>query len=133
MIVEAFYEVSQDADVVFSDVSRESWAYSYIATAHKLNIIKGNEKGFGLGENIKREDAAVVLARVHGINEGTSVGFIDKDSISIYALDSVKTLNSLGIINGDLQGNFNPRSSLTRAEAAKMIYGMLVNVKGGNK
>ena len=45
--------------------------------------------------------------------------------ISASYAEAVNTLHEHGIINGDNKGNFNPNSSVTRAEAAAMICRML--------
>lgn len=44
------------------------------------------------------------------------------DAADINNFDAVTTLSALGIIKGDLTGNFNPTQTVTRAEMAKMIF-----------
>ena len=48
--------------------------------------------------------------------------FTDDSDISDYAKSAVYSLRAMGIINGDDSGRFNPQMSITRAEAAKIIY-----------
>ena len=55
-----------------------------------------------------------------------SVQFADEDEISEYAREAVSRLGGAGIVNGLPNGSFNPFGSLTRAEAAKVIYSMIV-------
>ena len=50
--------------------------------------------------------------------------FNDDSEISDYAKDSIYLLKGLEIVNGSDGGNFEPASDITRAEAAKMIYGL---------
>lgn len=63
---------------------------------------------------------------VNGNDEdGVTVStFPDVPATASYA-EAVNTLHECGIINGDNNGNFNPNSSVTRAEAAAMICRML--------
>ena len=56
----------------------------------------------------------------------SNISFADESIISDYALDSIKTLSEAGIINGMNDNNFAPFESATRAQAAKMIYEVIV-------
>ncbi|CAH2213860.1 S-layer homology domain-containing protein [Tepidibacter aestuarii] len=40
---------------------------------------------------------------------------------SDYAIESIQNLSQLGIVNGDENGNFNPKKAVTRSEMIKMI------------
>lgn len=51
--------------------------------------------------------------------------FFDKDSISDWAVESVKRASMKNILKGDEKGLFNPKSSLTRAEFAAIISRIL--------
>ncbi len=51
-----------------------------------------------------------------------AVTFSDSDKIDPAAFEAVETLAALNILGGDQNGNFNPEATITRAEAAKMIY-----------
>jgi hypothetical protein len=112
----------------FLDVPDDSWYYPYVSSMADLGYIKGiNETSFGSGYNITRQDMAVLMFRI-----GQSLGvfsetesmqkFQDETSIADYAVISVNTLRSIGIINGTPENYFNPESSATRAEAAQMLY-----------
>ena len=52
--------------------------------------------------------------------------FSDALLVADYAKDSINTLAKLGVINGDSNGCVNPQMAATRAEAAKVIYDILV-------
>ena len=43
-----------------------------------------------------------------------------------YAAEAVSALAGAGIVNGLPDGRFNPLGSLTRAEAAKVIYELVI-------
>lgn len=51
--------------------------------------------------------------------------FTDNDKIAEYAKEAVWALRDAGIINGTDTGNFNPDMPATRAETAKIMYGIL--------
>ena len=57
------------------------------------------------------------------------LAFEDKDIISDYAIDSVAALYKLGVVNGISETQFDPQGKATRAQAAKIIYGVLNDLK----
>ncbi|MBQ2614903.1 MAG: S-layer homology domain-containing protein [Clostridia bacterium] len=131
MIVLAFCDIAEDADADFTDVDKNEWYYSYIAIAAKDGLITGyDDKTFGTGQRITRQDMAVILNRVAQVfNYGFKMPeyfeeFADNDSIAEYAGEAVYTLKDAGVIKGD-GTNFNPTAFAQRAEAATIIYNML--------
>lgn len=119
------------ADIKFDDVDDNAWYAEYIKIAYKNNIIKGiGGNRFGTGENITRQDAAAIVynsAISSGIitkTEGAEVGFDDAGAISDYAKEAVGVLSQNHIINGVDGRNYAPLDFLTRAQAAKIIYGV---------
>ena len=123
--------VDSGAVCSFGDVNENDWFYPYVATAQKLGITKGFEDGtFGVGQDITRQDMVVLIGRALEIAEkavepeGSRPDFLDKDMISDYAIEAVGVLRQAGILNGDENGNFMPRSPSTRAEATKMLFEM---------
>lgn len=112
----------------FQDVPQDMWYAPYVAWARDHGIVNGLGDGtFGPDLNITRQDMAVMIQRYanqSGISMPdmeTPFAFLDENTIWDYAIDAVKTLQKAGIINGDINGNFYPRSNATRAQAAKMI------------
>ena len=87
---------------------------------------KVTDKEFMPNNNIKRQDMAVILcnlAKIIGKNaEKAGKTFVDDSEISDYAKDAVSFLSSVGVVNGDENGAFNPHSFANRAEAAQMLY-----------
>ncbi len=127
----------QPADAItssgFKDVADDSWYMKYVA-------VRGNEFGgakdgyFHPDVPCTREDMAVSLYRAFGyIGYASTAGFNDSDQVSSeypyqYAVSLMKTE---GIMNGDEYGNFNPQKSLTRAEAAQILFNLNQNGKSG--
>lgn len=113
-----------NGDTVFEDVPADSWYAPYVNAAFANGIINGKSKAvFGSGENITRQDIAVIIHNASRIPDtAVEKTFTDIDEISDYAAEAVKTLTGAGIINGNENNEFMPQKYATRAEAAKMVY-----------
>ena len=127
MIVGASGLYKADAQCEFGDVPADAWFYQYIASAYANEIVSGvTDTEFGVGNRITRQDVAVIAARIiKRFNSDAVVPaettLTDIDTVSDYAVESVKLLNGMGIINGYDDGSFMPKNTLTRAEAATII------------
>ena len=62
----------------------------------------------------------VVLATLLSIS--AFAAFSDEESINENFVDAVNLLGALNVMTGDTEGTFRPTSTISRAEAAKMIY-----------
>lgn len=125
MIVSALDIDTTNIKSEFTDVDRDKWYTSYIDAAFGKKLISGREDGsFGIGEKITREEMCVIVRRA--INTLTKVRtyteFDDEMDISEYAREAVADLYSAGIVNGISAKEFSPKSVVTRAQAAKIIY-----------
>ena len=118
--------VDEDAECEFDDVDKDDWCYKYVASAKKHGIAEGVEKNrFGTGELITREDMAVIISRAYNLTSEDSASFKDESLISDYAKGAVAALANEKIINGFEDGTFRPKAFATRAEAAKIICGLV--------
>lgn len=84
-----------------------------------------SEDTFGVGMSVSRQDAAALISRAMKLTDKYNADaelFTDEADISDYALKSVKILRQMGIISGYEDGSFRPLGTITRAEAAKMLY-----------
>ncbi len=117
-----------DDEFVFEDVTETDWSYPYVKTAYLAGITKGiSEKKFGIGQNITRQDACVMIYKAievsgYSIDGDGSTSFADGTKIADYAAEAVERLTESGIVNGYDDGTFRPYANMTRAEAAKLIY-----------
>ncbi|WP_313345090.1 S-layer homology domain-containing protein [Sedimentibacter sp.] len=111
---------------VFND-TRNHWAKDYISAAIENNIILGHGNDmFEPDEMITREQMAVVIAKALNLKiEFSKMHFNDKDKISAWAMNYVSSAVRENIINGYPDNTFKPQDSLTRAEAATIIYNIL--------
>ena len=131
MITAGLRLTGAEAEVTFGDVKESDWFYPYIGAAQRANIVTGDtENNFGVGKNITRQDAAVMVSRAltasgAALETVNDISFNDENDISGYAKSAVSKLAKAGIINGMDDGSFAPQNSITRAEAAQMLYGFL--------
>ena len=127
MICIAFGFGTSEKELSFTDVRKDDWFAPYVSCAVELGIIYGgSDSEFGTGQNITREDMAVIIYRAaekKGINASYGgKSFDDEEDISQYAKESVKVLSENGIINGVGDNKFMPKKNAGRAEAAVIIY-----------
>ena len=116
-------------DNVFIDVNADDWFVRHVNIAYNNGLVNGiGNNLFGTGQNITREDMAVMLynaLKYRSVNMDTSrADFEDFNEISAYASDAVSALYNLGAINGMTDTVFEPKGTATRAQAAKVIYGV---------
>ncbi|MCJ8012774.1 S-layer homology domain-containing protein [Paenibacillus sp. KQZ6P-2] len=130
--VQTFFDVVPDAKT-------DTWDFEHIETAARAGIITGMSEGnFGVLEPITREDAALMVSRAMKLKlpandaklkSSLDKQFLDSGQISYYARPAVDAIVRAKIMVGQpvtLPGakkpsyNFNPKSSMTRAEAGKI-------------
>ena len=129
MLVSACNVYSDTASCDFSDVDKDHWAYSCISSALNAGIISGYDDGtFGLGKNITRQEMAVMVSRAKSdfAERVSQITFSDQNEISVWASDAVEKMQRADIINGMPDGSFAPNANATRAQAAKIIYSIII-------
>ena len=118
-------DLKEEAEISFTDIASDDWSLPYIKKAVKAGLISGmDEKTFGYGVGISRQDIAVILHRTVKDTKGDAQ-FTDKAEIADYAKEAVGALSGLKILNGFEDGSFKPNASCTRAQAAVIIYNYL--------
>jgi len=134
MLVETVKLPTEFGNTQFSDVDNSAWYAPYVAAGVNAGLVNGiSEDVFGVSTNIARQDMAVMILRVmnsKNINVNVSDNkFADDADISDYAKVAVYVVRSSGIIEG-YENMFNPKNSLTRAEAATVIIKLLDVLQG---
>ena len=134
MLMRGFELIGEEATCDFSDVEKGEWCYNAIAAASAMGIVKGLPDGsFGVNTEVTRQDMTVMclrLAQAIGLEldeEKDEPSFADGADISDYAAEAVAALYKAGIVNGTGENNFTPKGSANRAQAAKIIYEMIVS------
>ena len=131
MIIDVFgFTDNNKEEKFFTDVEQGRWSYRYIQDAYKNGIAEGYADGsFGAGNYIKREEAAVIIARALEKKNikviKAELKFSDSNIISDYAKAAAAALNAMEIINGKDGNLFDPAGNTTRAEAAVMMMRIL--------
>ncbi|MBQ4110229.1 MAG: S-layer homology domain-containing protein [Clostridia bacterium] len=132
LLVTLFGLESNGSEIPFTDVNTSDWFYPYISAAYQNGLCRGvTETEFGAGQPVKRQDIAVLVLRAMEA-QGKKLDYLrdpltftDSNNIDSYALESINILNSAKILNGNDKGEFLPKNSATRAEAAVIIYGLV--------
>lgn len=130
MLVDAL-GFDESTEIHFSDADQNMWYYPYLQRAYAAGIAEGIGEGrFGVGNHITRQDLAAMIYRAaskRGLQSSNAVvDYADADQISDYAKEAVAAMQSLGIISGMENHCFNPIQNATRAQAAKIIYGVML-------
>ena len=112
----------------FSDIKHNSWYSGYVGWAVDAGVVNGYTDGtFRPDKPLSREEMAVAVDRFINYLDCrlTSRGgmwlFNDQDKVAKWAVDSLAVLRNSGVVEGDQSGNFNPKKSITRAEAATIV------------
>lgn len=126
-IVNRAFAARKTADLsVYSDANTSAWYYNDLELAVAMRTFQGANGKLNPEAPITREEAFVVLARAFALESGdTSVlnHYTDGASVSAWAQSSVAALIENGYVNG-ANGKLNPKTSITRAEFAKVISEM---------
>ena len=111
---------------LFSDVPSNAWYAAGVTKAAELKIVTGDNGKFRPGDNISRQEMAVMLARAYKYVNSESVAavelsYTDKGSIASWAYDGVAQITSLKMMSGYPDGSFGGAKNSTRAEATKTL------------
>jgi hypothetical protein len=130
-IISRAFGTTQEASLDrFTDVSKKAWYYQDMAKAVQMKIFQGSGDGkLNPKSDITREEAFVVLAnalKLSGADKSALDLFLDKESISAWAIDKTASLVGAGYVNG-ADGKLNPKQNMTRAEFAKLMDNIFQN------
>jgi hypothetical protein len=122
----------------FNDVAPGAWHSGAVAWAAENSIVSGYGNGlFGPGDNITREQLAVIIANYtkhKGYNlpsveadafYNEANAFTDEADVAPWAADAVKMMRSAGIVSGKPGNLFDPSGFATRAEIAAVFTRLL--------
>ncbi len=122
----------------FTDVLVGDWFTDYVNWAVASGIVSGYGDGkFGPNDPITREQIALMMdnfikksIQVDLENVQDQSIFTDEAQINSWAAAAVAEMQRCGIISGRPDGTFAPQATATRAEAATIIKGYIVNRLG---
>ena len=110
-----------DSASVFYDIDKDQWFFDEVKAAKDEGIIGGREGNlFDPYANITRAEFLTILYRMAGSPEAEPVEYSDVAADAYYA-DALGWAKAEGIAEGN-KGAFEPNRSITRQEAAAMLY-----------
>ena len=118
------------SSIEFSDMSVDEWFATDVSKAVGAGYMDGYPDGtFRPNANISRQEAAMVLARILGL-EATdeTFGFTDIETIPAWSLWAVVAVANAGIMTGYPDGSFGPIDSFTRAETVTVLDRLVAEV-----
>lgn len=118
----------------FADVNADMWYTDAIVWANANGMIAGyNDKTFGLGDAVTREQLATILfryAQMKGFDvteKADLTGYADNAAVNDYAVEAMRWANAKGIVNGMTETSLNPQATATRAQVAAMLMNFCKN------
>lgn len=132
---------TEQADVSqYKDVSPDQWYYETVRTAVRYGYISGlSATQMAPEKEITREQAITILGRLCKIDVGTvkpsQLKFSDRAKVSTWSAPYIKWGVDNGYIAGYTNNTFQPKRSVTRGEAAKILYyftGTILNQSGAS-
>ncbi len=109
----------------FSDVSSTDWHWKYIEKAYELGIVDGYDDGtFGPSNEVNRAEAVKIIITGFDIDTSGSHtgGVFDDISAMDWYFKYIMTAYEEGLVSGYGDGTFGPGNSMTRGEAAKVVW-----------
>lgn len=108
----------------YNDVPSNAWYHNDMAKAVHMGTFVGSGGYLNPEDQITREEVFSVIARAFLLDSTDTSQlskFNDGSNVSDWAKSSVAVLVEKGYING-YNGNINPKSNITRAEFAQIMY-----------
>ena len=131
MLAQVLMTISKDKSVGFVDyldIKGDEWYADAMTWALTHGIYKGyTDKTVKATQKITRQEFASVIynfIKEHNINmpKVKDFNYKDQDKIASWALDAVKHLDELGLVNGENMDNYNAQGTYTREDLALTIY-----------
>lgn len=119
----------QNVSICFAENTH--WAQNYADELFKTGIVKGDAEGFRFESLVTRAEFVALINRAFDFTDTDTPAFSDVTENDWYYLDFLKARKA-GYLKGDLNGNANPKSSITRVEAVTILYRIL-NLNGKSK
>ena len=118
-------KVTKDISM-FSDVKPTDWYYSEMQKAVNMQTFSGDDQGrLRPNDAITREEVMAVIARAMVLEQSDYSPlqkFGDYNKFADWAKPYAAALIAAGYVNGDNNGNANPKVNITREEFAQLMY-----------
>ncbi|MED4555314.1 InlB B-repeat-containing protein [Lysinibacillus capsici] len=111
----------QESDIIFSDISQEHWAWTMIQEMARQGIITGYQDGsFKPNAPIQRQHVALMLTRALELEPKKEAFIFEDIPESHLYFEEIKQVQQAGLFDG-IDGNFQPKSNMTRSQMAKVL------------
>jgi len=124
-LVNNLFGYTKVTEISFEDVNQNEWYYEEVQKSLAAGYIKGiSEKIFAPNDYLTREQAAVIVAKIQGLeNNSESVQeFADSSQISDWAKEYVNAAANAQLLIGYSEDRtFRPQNPITRAEAVVLL------------
>ncbi len=108
----------------FTDMGGAAWAAPSVDFLREYGIVKGGGgRRFMPSSPMRRGDFVLMLSRAYGFADAGTTSFSDVPANQYYA-SAIASAKSLGLVKGS-KGQFRPDATITRQEAATMLYRLL--------
>lgn len=125
MVAVLFGLEASSTESKFVDCGADDWFTPYVLAAAEAGYVNGvDDTHFAPDAQITRQDICTILGRVLSVNNAAAADFTDAADIASYAVDYVNAFVELGVLNGYDDGTFLPNADASRAEAAKILFGI---------
>jgi hypothetical protein len=121
----------------FVDVPQTHWSNGWVEAAVSRHLVQGNGEQFNPDSELTREQMMVMLVRAMNDSEkalslsekdiANGLTYTDSQDVSSWAKAYAALSTRYGLIDGD-NGRLLPKQSSTRAQAAAVIYRLLVQL-----
>lgn len=131
MLAQVLMTISKDKSVGlidYEDIKGDEWYADAMTWALTHGIYKGYpDKTVKATQKITRQEFASVIynfIKEHNINmpKVKDFNYKDQDKIASWALNQVKYLDELGLVNGENMENYNAQGTYSREDLALTIY-----------
>lgn len=114
-------------ETAFADVSEDAWYYEAVTAVKDLlpEVMIGEGNTVMPDQAITREEAVYLMGAVTKYQNDVTVDcttYPDGAEVSDWAVGAMNKAIYNELIEGDDNGNLNPKANLTRAEAATILY-----------
>lgn len=115
----------------YDDYAIQTWAKPYVASALISGTVQGSISADGQvvfcgNDAITQTEAAVLLNRLLSVSDVSAENWGgDTTLIPTWACQAVMNLESIGVLNGLSESGWNLSDTVTRADAAEMLYSAL--------
>lgn len=126
-IIDRIMVLKETKKNIFRDIKKDDWFHDSVNKLANIGILKGDGKNAMPYDMITREQAVVLLSRLVNLDTKNHKNiFNDENKISPWARKEVLSMAKENYALADDNGNFRPKSYITRAELVDILDRIIV-------